>query len=141
VSPAWHVVIIGGGLIGMETADFLRERGVSVTVIEVLKRSPVALSSHGYMILSRLREAKSPLLFSTTVERIERDSVITRRDGVEQTLFPVDQVVVAVGMKSKDDLKKILEELGIRHFVIGDARSPRRIMEATEEGARAAWDL
>jgi hypothetical protein len=53
----------------------------------------------------------------------------------------VDQVVVAAGMKVKDGLKKVLEDLKIPFAVIGDARSTRRIIEATEEGARAAWEL
>ena len=93
------------------------------------------------MLHSRLREAKCPLLFNTEVERIERDSVIARREGVEQTIFPVEQVVIAVGMKPKDDLAKVLEEMGIPHFVVGDAKLPGRIMEAVEGGAQAAWRL
>jgi hypothetical protein len=49
--------------------------------------------------------------------------------------------VVAVGLKPVTSLKKFLEEKGVRHFVVGDAVSPRRIIEATEEGAKAAWSL
>ena len=39
------------------------------------------------------------------------------------------------------NLKEILQTQKIRHFIIGDALEPRRIIEATEEGARAAWNL
>jgi 2,4-dienoyl-CoA reductase-like NADH-dependent reductase (Old Yellow Enzyme family)/thioredoxin reductase len=153
VSDAWqvlagevgagrHVVVIGGGLIGMETADFLRAAGASVTVVEALKQSPVTtFTAHGYMLHKRLREGRCPLLFNTTVTRIEKDRVIIEREGEEQILEPVDQVVIAVGLRASDGLKQALEDLGIRHVVVGDARSPRRIMEATEEGARAAWEL
>lgn len=142
VRPGRHAVVIGGGLIGMETADVLRERGAAVTVIEVLKRSPVStFTAHGYMLHHRLREAKCPMLFGTAVERIERESVVARREGVEQVIFPVDQVVIAVGMTPQTDLLKVLEELGIRHFVVGDAKLPARILEAVEQGAEAAWSL
>jgi thioredoxin reductase len=73
--------------------------------------------------------------------RIEKNAVVTRRDETEQVLMPVDQVVIAVGLKANDELKKALEEMGIPFSIVGDAKQPRRIIEATEEGARAAWSL
>lgn len=142
VSPKEYVVVLGGGLIGMETADFLREKGCKLILVEALKRSPVSkLTSHGYMLHTRLRKAGCRLLFNTTMKRIDKDSISTLCEGDEQTLSPVDQVVVAVGIRPLDNLKKTLEEKGIRHFIIGDASTPRRIIEATEEGAKAAWSI
>jgi len=142
VAPGRHVLVIGGGLIGMETADFLREQGAAVTVVELLKRSPVStFTAHGYMLISRLREAKCPLLFGTRVLRIERDSVVVEREGTEQTIFPVDQVVLAVGLAAQAQLQPVLADLGIPFTVVGDARLPSRILEAVEQGAQAAWDL
>ncbi len=136
-----NVVVIGGGLIGMEAADFLLEKGSHVTLVEMLKRSPVTkLASHGYMLHKRLRE-KCRFLFNTRVESIQKDSVVTVSEGETETIAPVDQVVFAVGMKPRDDLKKVLDGRGVRHFVVGDAREVRRIIEATEEGAKAAWDI
>jgi 2,4-dienoyl-CoA reductase-like NADH-dependent reductase (Old Yellow Enzyme family)/thioredoxin reductase len=142
VPPEKHSVVIGGGLIGMETADYLCQKGTQVTLVEVLKHSPVLkITSHGYMLHARLKEAGCRLLFNTTVRRIEASSVTVRTNDKEEILSPVDQVVIAVGLKPNDELKKILQEKKIRHFVIGDALQPRRIIEATEEGARAAWNL
>ena len=142
VAPKKHALVIGGGLIGMETADFMSQKGTQVTLVEVLKRSPVLkITSHGYMLHTRLREAGCKLLFDTTVKRIEPSSVTLVSQGTEEVLSPIDQVVVAVGLKPAEGLKKFLEGKGIRHFVVGDAVSPRRIIEATEEGAKAAWNL
>jgi len=142
VAPKGHTLVLGGGLIGMETADFLCQKGMQVTLVEVLKRSPVLkITSHGYMLHTRLREGKCKLLFNTAVKRIEEGSITIASDGEEQILCPVNQVVIAIGLKPRDDLKKILQARGIPHFVIGDAVQPRRILEATEEGARAAWNL
>jgi 2,4-dienoyl-CoA reductase-like NADH-dependent reductase (Old Yellow Enzyme family)/thioredoxin reductase len=142
VAPKKHVLVIGGGLIGMETADFLGQKGNQVTLVEVLKRSPVLkITSHGYMLHTRLREAGCKLLFDATVKCIEPSSVTILSQGTEELLSPIDQVVIAVGLKPTEKLKKFLEGKGIRHFVVGDAVSPRRIIEATEEGARAAWSL
>jgi hypothetical protein len=53
----------------------------------------------------------------------------------------VDQVVLAVGMRPRDDLKESLQESGIPYHVVGDANEVRRIQEATEEGAKAAWEI
>ncbi|MBI5968653.1 MAG: FAD-dependent oxidoreductase [Deltaproteobacteria bacterium] len=142
VDPREHAVVIGGGLIGMETADFLLKRGAQVTLIEVLKRSPVLkITSHGYMLHTRLREGNCKLLFNTAIRRIEENSITILSDGEEQILSPVDQVIIAAGLKPRDDLRKTLQARGIPHFIIGDALQPRRIMEATEEGARAARNL
>ena len=142
VAPKRHAVVIGGGLIGMETADFLLQKGTQVTLVEALKHSPVLkITSHGYMLHKRLRDGNCTLLFNTTVKRIEEGSVITVSNGQESVLSPLEQVIVAVGLKPNDDLKKYPQAKGIPHFVIGDALQPRRIIEATEEGARAAWDI
>jgi len=142
VLPGENAVVIGGGLIGMETADYLCSKGAQVTLVEVLKHSPVLkITSHGYMLHTRLKEAGCRLLFNTTVKKIEESSVTVLIEGREQILSPVDQVIIAVGLKPHNELKEILQARKIRHFIIGDALQPRRIIEATEEGARAAWSL
>ena len=110
--PGKQAVIIGGGLIGMETADFLAQTGTKVTIVEILKRSPVLkITSHGYMLHTRLREAKVKFLFDTAVKRIE-GLVVLLAEGGEETLSPVDQVVIAVGLKPRDDLKAFLQKRG-----------------------------
>ncbi len=142
VPPGRNTVIIGGGLIGMETADYLCQKGKQVTLVEVLKRSPVLkITSHGYMLHTRLKEVGCRLLFNCVVKKIEESSVTVLIEEREQVLSPVDQVIIAVGLKANGKLKEMLQAKKIRHFVIGDALSPRRIIEATEEGARAAWNL
>ena len=142
VPPGKHAVVIGGGLIGMETADYLCQKGTQVTLVEVLKRSPVLkITSHGYMLHHRLKEAGCRLLFNTTLTKIEESSVTALIEGRQQILSPVDQVVIAVGLKPHDGLKEFLQARKIRTFIIGDALEPRRILEANEEGARAAWNL
>jgi 2,4-dienoyl-CoA reductase-like NADH-dependent reductase (Old Yellow Enzyme family)/thioredoxin reductase len=142
VPPGKHAVVIGGVLIGMETADYLCKKGTQVTLVEVLKRSPVLkITSHGYMLHTRLKEAGCRLLFNTVIKKIEGSSVTVLIEGREQILSPVDQVIIAVGLEPRKELKEILQTRKIRHFIIGDALQPRRIIEATEEGARAAWNL
>src|SRR4030042_2027408 len=142
VPPGKHSVVVGGGLLGMETADYLCQKGTKVTPVEVLKRSPVLkITSHGYMLHTRLKEAGCRLLFNTAVKKIEESSVTVLIDGKEEILLPADQIILAVGLKPLNELKETLQTQKIRHFIIGEAIEPRRIIEATEEGARAAWNI
>jgi pyruvate/2-oxoglutarate dehydrogenase complex dihydrolipoamide dehydrogenase (E3) component len=142
ISIGVNVVIIGGGLIGMETADFVTVRGGRVTITEALKVSPVLpLTSHGYMLHKRLRGGGCRFLYDTCVEEVGDGWVNVQTSGVGEHLAPVDQVIIAVGMKSKDRLKAVLESIDIPYITAGDVRQPRRIIDATEEGARAAWKI
>lgn len=143
VAPREDAVVIGGGLMGMETADFLCQQGIrNVTLVEMQAKPPVRpISAHGTMLHRRLAAAGARLMFGTTLERIEEGAVTVSSGGEEQRLAPVGQVIVAVGVTPRQALKEILVRKGIRHFVIGDALEPRRIIEATTEGADAAWQI
>jgi 2,4-dienoyl-CoA reductase-like NADH-dependent reductase (Old Yellow Enzyme family)/NADPH-dependent 2,4-dienoyl-CoA reductase/sulfur reductase-like enzyme len=143
VKPRNHALVIGGGLVGMETADFLCEKGIEdVTLVEMLAKPPVMpISAHGTMLYRRLSAAGAKLMFNTQVQKIEAASVVVSTDGKEHRLESIDQVIVAVGVTPRNDLKAFLNQKKIRHFIVGDANNPRRIIEATEEGAKAAWQI
>lgn len=143
VKPKDHVVIIGGGLVGMETADFLREKGVKgITIVEMLAASPVlAQAAHGYMLHKRLEAGGIKLMLGTTVKLITEGSVVVTQNGEDRKIEPVNQVIVAIGVTPRNTLKDMLLKKGIRHFIVGDAVAPRRIIEATTDGAKAAWEL
>ena len=127
----------------METADFLREKGVKdITLVEMLSKSPVLpQAAHGYMLHKRLRAGGIKLMFGTTVKLITEGSVVVTKNGEDSKLEPVNQVIVAIGVTPRNTLKDMLQKKGIRHFIVGDAVAPRRIIEATTEGAKAAWDI
>ncbi|RJQ68467.1 MAG: FAD-dependent oxidoreductase [Desulfobacteraceae bacterium] len=142
VPPGKNSLVVGGGLIGMETACFLAARGASVTLIEQLPSSPVPkATSHGYSLHKYLREKKAQLRFGCALQAIQTDSVTLIDNGREEKISGLDQIVLAVGMRPRNELKQCLEASGIRYTVVGDALEVRRIMEATEEGAKAAWNL
>lgn len=136
------VIVIGGGLVGMECADYLYAHGAQeVMVVETLANSPVSLlTSHGYMLHKRLRTAGFRLTTNTRVVKIEADAVIIEREG-QQERIAADQVVAAVGTQPFNSLQSSIESKGIACTVVGDAAATRRIIEAVEEGARAAWEI
>jgi 2,4-dienoyl-CoA reductase-like NADH-dependent reductase (Old Yellow Enzyme family)/thioredoxin reductase len=143
IKPKDRVVIVGGGLVGMETADFLCRKGLkAITLVEMLKNPPVpAISAHGTMLHRRLAAGGVRLMFNTKVSRIEDGAVVVSTEGNERRLEPVEQVIIAVGVTPRRELREFLSRKKIRHFVVGDAKEPRRIIEATTEGAKAAWEI
>ncbi len=142
IAPAKTAVVVGGGLIGMETADFMSDKGCQVTLVEMMPRSPVPnYTSHGYMLHKRLRQAGCRLMFGARLENIGEQSVAVRINDEQQVLSDVEQVVLAVGMKPREELKAFLKDSGTPHEIVGDAVHVRRIIEATDEGAKAVWNL
>lgn len=143
VDPSGSFLIIGGGLVGLETADYLRDRGVSgITLVEQLAERPVnPATMHGWMLYDRLFGAGCALLYNTVVRKIDQGGVTIDTDGTLRDISPVDRVVLAAGFSPCSELADVFAEMGIPCQVVGDAMKPRRIMEATEEGALAAWNL
>jgi 2,4-dienoyl-CoA reductase-like NADH-dependent reductase (Old Yellow Enzyme family)/thioredoxin reductase len=142
VPPGKDVVVVGAGWTGMETSDFLLAKGSRVTVVEALDRSPViSFTAHGYWLNRRFRNASGRQLFETEIQAVGENEVTVRHKGEAVVLTPVDQVAMAVGRRPCLELEKALRESGLKYTVVGDARGARRIIEAVEEGARAAWEL
>jgi 2,4-dienoyl-CoA reductase-like NADH-dependent reductase (Old Yellow Enzyme family)/thioredoxin reductase len=142
IKPGKNAVVVGGGLIGMETADFMSARGSQVTLVEMLPQSPVTkFSSHGYMLHKRLQKANCRMVFNARLDQIDKDAVTVSINEKQEVMAGVDQVVMAVGMKPRQDLKAYLKNNSMEHYIVGDAQDVRRIIEATDEGAKAAWKL
>lgn len=130
-----RVLVIGGGTTGLETAEFLHEQGKKVMVVEQLKRAgmDVGFTARWHM-MHRLRELKLEILTSTLVKEIGRQKVVIARDGREETLEDFDTIVLATGVRSRNELVKQIEAMVKELYVIGDAAKPRKGLEAMREG-------
>jgi 2,4-dienoyl-CoA reductase-like NADH-dependent reductase (Old Yellow Enzyme family)/thioredoxin reductase len=134
-------LIIGGGLVGLETAEFLAAKGIEVTIVEMeaeLGRNLDPLPRA--MLLKRLGEHRVEIQASTKVIRLTPAGVQVRKNG-EESLLPAEMVVLALGAKSDRELAKGLAASGLRYFVVGDAVEPRGIGEAIWEAHQAALDV
>ncbi|WP_202320224.1 FAD-dependent oxidoreductase [Archaeoglobus neptunius] len=103
---AEKAVIIGAGLIGLESAEALKNLDMDVTVIEMMNRVAPALLDRemANLVENHLREKEVKVLTSTRVERIitENDRVsAVVADGKE---FAADVVVIATGVKPNTEL-------------------------------------
>ncbi|MBR3150609.1 MAG: FAD-dependent oxidoreductase [Erysipelotrichaceae bacterium] len=149
VSTGRNIVVVGGGSVGCETADFLihprndyNANGKKVTVLELTGN--VASDDRSYQrtrLMERLIEKGCRILTNAEVIEVEENSVTYRKDGMLQTLENVDTIVAAVGLRSDTSLKETLEELKIPYHIIGDAVKPRRITDAVSEAQLVAESI
>lgn len=126
VSIGRNVVVVGGGPVGCETADYLIHphldlgvRSRRVTIIEmdtVLAREE--RTSARPLLIARLLEKGCRILTGSRVLSVEGDKITYEHDGLQQTLTGVDTVVSAAGFIYEDGLVKELEAGGIAVHVI-----------------------
>jgi nitrite reductase (NADH) large subunit len=118
-----HAVVLGGGLLGLDTAGALRANGIGVTVVELLPRLlPRQLDEEGAGLLQRLIEARG-------IEVITGDScaAIEGADHVQAVrlrsdrVIATDMVVISAGVRSNVDLA---QEAGLAcgRGIVVDAR-------------------
>ncbi|MGB3998417.1 MAG: FAD-dependent oxidoreductase [Desulfomonilia bacterium] len=134
-------VVLGAGYVGMETADFLIKKGIRVVVLEMQAVPPVGkFTAHGYWLHKRIREGGGRLIFGAEVTNIGPNAVsFVQKD--QEWREPAAMVVTAMGARSENGLEAVLEDLGIPCLTVGDARSPRRLLEAIHEGHKAGLEI
>jgi 2,4-dienoyl-CoA reductase-like NADH-dependent reductase (Old Yellow Enzyme family)/thioredoxin reductase len=133
--------VIGGGLIGLEVADFLAAQGKRVTLVEMLPEVGADMDMLARaMLLKRLGRYPVELHTGTRVTGLTAAAAIAEKDG-QELRFPIETVVLAVGVRSNRDLADGLEGSGLEYHVVGDAVEPRRVLEAIWEAFETAAKL
>lgn len=136
------VVVLGGGLVGVEAAELLAEQGKQVTIVEMLKSLAKDLGgARKYFVLNNLKKYGVRLLTNTRCQEITGHGVIVETDGDIEELVGVDAVVVAVGYQAHNPLEEYLKKSGRAYHLIGDAQKPRRALDAIWEGTRVGLDI
>ena len=127
-------VIIGGGLVGCETAIWLAGKGKCPEIIEML---PDILSG-GVKVPMQVRMMTENLMEKNKVKvsagwrltEIRSDGVeVENKDGIKRTVKS-DTIVLSMGMSPRNDLADELEKAGYSYYRIGDCREPGNIMGA-----------
>lgn len=135
-----RVLVVGAGPVGMETADYLIQRGCRVIVVEEKEQPPVIpMSSHGYFLHRELRKNGELLLGTSVLEVTATGAVVSTRG--EQREIEADTVVWAVGSMPETGFAEMARKAGLEVVAAGDAVTPRRLLEAVHEGHEAARSL
>jgi len=129
-----RVLVLGGGMVGVETAEFLSEKGYQVTLVEML--GELATDMEGTtrtIMLERLSQSTISVRVSTRVEEIREDRVRVTTDGRTEWL-EAETIVLALGARANKELLQKLTGRIPRLHSVGDCVEPRKAKEAIHEG-------
>ena len=116
------VAVIGGGMVGCETAEYLAARGCKVSVIEMMDK--IAAGESTTILPTLLENYKTcgvEQYPSHKVKEFRMDAVVCEnKDGAEVTI-PCDYIVLAMGARSNEFDAAALETASIPVYSIGDA--------------------
>ena len=131
-------VIVGGGLVGVETADFLSEKGLAerITIIEMLSRVGIGMNFKNLSyLLQKFDKYGVNVVTNQKVQKIvDRGVVAINKEFGEQTI-EADTIVLALGAVPNDKLARSLDGRVPEVFEIGDCRRPRNLTDAILDGA------
>ena len=135
-----HCAVIGGGLVGTETAEYLLEKGCTVSIVEMLDKIANGESSTILpTIMADFKAHDVKQYVNTKVSAIEAGCVKAMQ-GEEEISIPCDMVVMAVGSK-----KNVLDVEGVTVpiYYAGDCAGERTasICEAIRGGYKAANEI
>ena len=144
VAAGQNVVVVGGGLVGCETALWLAQQGKSVTIVEALEKllavnGPLCHANH------EMLEALIPfhginVKCSASVLRTTPNGILVKQDGQDQEI-EADTVLLCVGYRSENKLYEELNREVPEIYQIGDARNVANIMYAIWDSYEVASQI
>ena len=145
IKSAKRVLVVGGGMVGCEAAEYLAERGHEVAIIEMkdIIAADVTPENRRYMFEN----------FETHHVLLRPSAKVSKfyPDGVDYSLLPsaetgslrgYDSIVLAMGSRSNAALRETAEKLAPQVFVIGEAaKAPGNAVLATGDALNAALQI
>ena len=137
-----RVLIIGGGMVGCEVAEYLAATGDNISVG---KRDVTIVEMNGslgedmfsearVLMMARLREKNVSIYTDSKVTACFKDGVVIAKNGASIELGGYDYIINATGAEPVDDLAAGAEGITNELYVIGDASEPRQALQAITEG-------
>lgn len=129
-----RVVVVGGGLVGCETALHLAQQGKDVTVVEMLDDvAPDANIMHRRALMLELQRSVQIRAGLRCTEIAADGVVVVDREG-KQAVVPCDTTVIAVGYKPRSEVVDALRDTALEVMTVGDCVKPRRVLHAIRTG-------
>jgi len=142
VCPKNDVAIIGGGLTGCETAEYLVEKGRNVTIIEMLDQIATDMESYTKIyFFKRLDKYGITIMTGHRVEAITEAGILTVDKNKTKHTHEAETIVLAMGTISEKKLLNELKGKGLDVYAVGDCVSPRKLHDAVHEGYARALQI
>lgn len=136
------VAVIGGGLVGLETAEFLAKQKKKVTIVEMLDDVAKDMGFIRKVVTTQhINDAGIQIITNAKCTEIRDSEVRIEKDGKNESLQDIDSIVIAVGSKSNNKLEEYLKNSHYEYCVIGDAKRARKAIDAIWEAAEVAKSL
>ena len=135
------VTVVGGGMVGIETAECIAKRARHVAILE--GQSVVAKEmarNNRWDVLLRLRDANAQIVTGAPVVSIEGDAILCR-SGQDIVRYPAgDRIVLAIGSRPVRDASQLADEAGVPWVMAGDCNNvPGDFLTAIRDASMIAW--
>jgi len=135
VEAGGNVVIIGGGVTGGETAEFLALEGKNITIVEMIDEIATGMEAkHRQYLLERLNLLGVSILTGTKAEEVEPGCLVVSTESGSRQRISADTIIMATGVTPDQRLYQELSGKVVEIYLAGDCVQPRRIFEAIHEG-------
>ena len=135
-----NVVVLGGGLVGIELAIYLAKLGRKATILELQDSLTTDESLHTVALMAQVRQLDIKIHLSTKVTKITDTTVFAEGpDGAVE--FPADTVAYATGQAPLINEAFALHDCAAEFYQIGDCVTPKTIMNATHKAFVTAYDI
>jgi NADPH-dependent 2,4-dienoyl-CoA reductase/sulfur reductase-like enzyme len=137
-----QVVILGGGLVGCESAVHLAQNGKDVTVVEMMKDVAVDANVRQRPILLDML-AKLRVRVETRMKgvKITGEGLVCTDEAGKEHLFECDTVVCSVGQHALREVVQSLLDAAPEVVQVGDCIKPQKVTEALYRGYHAGLDI
>ncbi len=133
VVPGSGVMVLGSDQAAMVTADFLAQGPRQVAVLGGDHFAPELAPNDRTSLRQRLSDAGVRLFKRASIREFRSDGVVIDHQGGRDTLSGFSDLVIAEGFRPERRTLDLFRKLGIEVHVIGDAKSPRTLLETTAE--------
>jgi 2,4-dienoyl-CoA reductase-like NADH-dependent reductase (Old Yellow Enzyme family)/thioredoxin reductase len=136
-----HVTVVGGGMVGIETAECIAKRAARVTILEGQNVVAKEMARNNrWDVLLRLRDAKAEIVTDVPVVSIDGDAIVCR-NGSDLVRHPAgDIIVLAIGPRPLRDAAQLAEQAGVPWVMAGDCNNvPGDFLTAIRDASMIAW--
>lgn len=147
--PGRKIVIIGGGSVGCELADYLAPllndrfiRNRDITILEMAQEIMMTESGAGRSLLVQRMLGKGiKIECSAKVTAASENTITYEQNGTEHTIDDADTLVFANGYHIDNGIEEMLKDANVTYHLIGDGHKVGNLKDAITEGYMVAKEL